>query len=137
MKFALYLSAFSLVGNTAFAALVECYDLVTADIKIVTKFDSNLPILESTITRRKLDGSVGSESKKNYLSPVQACSASVAFSSDCKSSERQDSLGYDFQFTCAKVNISGNLYVDESGQGQFTCNEETPVQFFNCAVNQH
>ncbi|RYZ87855.1 MAG: hypothetical protein EOP06_11950 [Proteobacteria bacterium] len=124
-----------LVASSASAKVVQCLDSVDTSLSMTAKFDSSVPELTASVITYKPDGSVEHETKTEYMTPKSLCGVSTDFSSDCTSTERQSSLGYSYQFQCKSKKISGEFYVDENGNGNFSCSSQPGSSiFFGCTV---
>lgn len=119
-----------LSSATANSKVVNCEDSIDAGMKITNFFDSSIPTLESTRITYNSDGTVQSVKKNVFLSQNTACGTGVNFKNDCSFNEKENGLGYSFNFICSKQKIKGNIYIDETGFIQLQCsNQDRPSMF--------
>ncbi len=130
----LFFAIFFLTLN-ANAKTASCVD-GDSTFKMIADFDSAAPRLTASVVTYKTDGSIEHETKNEYLSPKLACESTLDFSSDCTGQEKTSNLGYSYQFKCSAKKISGEFYVDENGDGKFSCSNLPGASiFFGCTVH--
>jgi hypothetical protein len=130
------LNTLALSSSFADAKVIECSDSENSSLKMTASFNSETPSLIASIIFYKPDGSVDHESKTVYVAPTKACDIEIDFKSDCTPREQQGSLSYSYQFSCKTKKVSGEFYVDENGNGSFSCgNQPGSSMFFGCTVH--
>ncbi len=109
-------------STTAFTKEIKCVDTdETSQSMSVTHFSSTLPILWNDFSLLNADGTLRTRKRNTYVSAGIACGVLVDFKTECTSSEKENTLGYQFSFTCSQKKLTGSFYVDETGFGQFQC----------------
>lgn len=122
------------ITSVASAKTVVCREDAGASAMMTTSFDSTKPSLTELVVGLETDGSV-SEAKIDYLSSSLACETVLDFKSECTAGEQLGPNGYSYQFSCKAKKLSGEFYVDENGNGRFSCNNRpASAMFFGCTV---
>lgn len=126
--FAIFAMSVAAVAN---ATTFTCEMINSKETTQNIVFDSNVPSMTSNTTYFNADGTVKSKESQAFMDSNFACDLKVNIKADCKLTESNQN-GYTLWIDCPNYKFAGEVYIDNTGFGGFSCNGIYQTQLFDC-----